>query len=318
MMTMTNDEKQRGNTMKKRLKRLCSKKGLTLVEILVVLIVSSILLGCAMGMLPSVKNLLNSAKGNAHMDVMCDTANEYIRGSLQSAKDVSIFVYHDDGDGAAAEVEFNALVDQWTAYKNNLQQGDQIRVIGVLKNFPGDYRLYDFGNVTDIEQVVIDNWGVATGISSIRTLIEKRDGGGAPTDNGKNWGNFRNFLVFNEDFYNNGLSGGAAGYSYQLAFTLNEDVDPEGGASGVNYMTLNSQIFRRNGSVGDTQTYTPNNQLKKMSFKLLNGDAIMDRNASANSLVDNGDGTYSIDTSSGLNGVIMLYVTTDFDVKYAP
>lgn len=303
--------------MKKRLKRILNKKGLTLVEILVVLIVSSILLGCAMGMLAPVKNLLNSTKSNANMDVMCDTANEYIRGSLQNAKDISIFVYHDDGD-AGAEAEFNALVDQWTAYKNNLKKGDQIRAIGVLKNYPGDYRLYDFGDVSDIGKVVIENWGAATGISSIRTLIEKRDGGGAPTDNGKNWSNFRNFLVFNEDFYNNGLSGNEAGCSYQVAFTVNAHVDPTSGASGVNYITVNSQIFRRSGTVGSSQTYTPNNQLKKMSFKLFNGNANLDRNASVNALVDNGDGTYSIDTSSGLNGVIMLYVTTDFDKKYAP
>lgn len=302
--------------MKKRLKRILNKKGLTLVEILVVLIVSSILLGCAMGMLAPVKNMLNSAKSNANMDIMCDTANEYIRGSLQNAKDISIFVYHDDGDGAGINTEFTALGDQWTAYKNNLKKGDQIRAIGVLKNYPGDYRLYDFGDVSDIEKVNTDYWGLATANNNIVTLIQNRDGGN--NVNGKNWSNFRYFLVFNEDFYNNGLSGGEAGCSYQVAFTLNAAVDPVTGTSGVNYITVNSQIFRRNGSVGATQTYTPNNQLKKMSFNLLNGNANLDRNASVNSLVDNGDGTFSIDTSSGLNGVVILYVTTDFDEKYAP
>ncbi|MBD5114214.1 MAG: prepilin-type N-terminal cleavage/methylation domain-containing protein [Ruminococcaceae bacterium] len=295
--------------MKKRLKRILNKKGITLVEILVVLVVSSILLSCAMGMLTPVNNLLKSTKGNAFMDVMCDTANEYIRGSLQNANDISIFVYHDDGDTAGTNTEFTDLGSQWQTYKDNLKKGDQIRAIGVLKNYPGEYRVYDFGDVSNIE-TVNNNWGIPSANNNIVTLIQNRDGGNI---NGKNWSNFRNFLVFNEDFYNSGLSGDL-GYSYQLAFTLSGGTsDPDTGIAGVNYITLSSQIFKRDGT-----SYTPNNQLKKMSFKLLNGNARLNRNTSVNSLVDNGDGTYSIDTSSGLNGVIMLYVVTDFDVKYAP
>ena len=77
--------------MKKDIKRIFNKKGLTLVEILVVLLVSSIILAIAMNMMGPVNNLMNSVRSNAQMDMMCDSANEYIRGKIQAAESLKIY-----------------------------------------------------------------------------------------------------------------------------------------------------------------------------------------------------------------------------------
>ncbi len=298
-------------------KRILSKKGMTLVEILIVLIVASVLLLCATGMLAPVNNLLNSVKGNAHMYAMCNTANEYIRGTLQKAKKISIFAYHDDGDDIESEKEFSDLVAKYDEYANNLQTGDKIKMIGALIDYPGDYRLYDFGDVTDIQKVNRDNWGLETANYNIERLVQNRDGG--DNINGKNWSNFRNFLVFHDDFYSNGSSG-EVNNSYLLGITVDGSLDAESGVTGIKYITLTSQIIKRVGSKDDyaNMIFEPVNQEKKLTFKLLNGNAELNRSKNVN-LTDNGDGTFSLNTAKGtVNGVIILYVETDFDELLNP
>ncbi len=297
-------------------KRILSKKGLTLVEILVVLIVASVLLLCATGMLAPVNNLLNSVKGNAHMDAMCNTANEYIRGTLQKAKKISIFAYHDDGDGGAWN-EFNELGAKYDEYANNLQTGDKIKMIGALIDVPGDYRLYDFGDITDIQKVNQDNWGLETANNNVVTLVQNRDGGNIIS--GLHWPDFNNFLVFRDEFYSNGSSG-EVNNSYLLGITVDGSLDAESGVTGIKYITLTSQIIKRVGSKDDyaNMTFEPVNQEKKLTFKLLNGNAELNRSKNVN-LTDNGDGTFSLNTAKGtVNGVIILYVETDFDELLNP
>lgn len=130
--------------MRKRIKRLFGKKGLTLVEVLVVLVVSSILLGIAMGMLRPVSSLLNTLKGNAHLDAVCDTANEYMRGRLQTALSVTM-IKADNAESVGAAAE-NCLATAGSNIK--------LRAIGILANEAGSadaglYRIYDFGVIGD-------------------------------------------------------------------------------------------------------------------------------------------------------------------------
>ena len=64
--------------------------------------------------------------------------------------------------------------------------------------------------------------------------------------------------------------------------------------------------------------FEPVNQEKKLTFKLLNGNAELNRSKNVN-LTDNGDGTFSLNTAKGtVNGVIILYVETDFDELLNP
>ena len=121
--------------MKKLLKRLLNNKGLTLVELIVVMFLTSVILAIAMGLLVPVKNLMNSLKSNAHMDTVCATANEYIRGTLQTAEKVSLYKL---GDG-------NAIVDSPVIDTDS-------NVIAILDinagtGNPPVYRIFDFGNV---------------------------------------------------------------------------------------------------------------------------------------------------------------------------
>ena len=121
--------------MKKLLKRLLNNKGLTLVELIVVMFLTSVILAIAMGLLVPVKNLMNSMKSNAHMDTVCATANEYLRGTLQTAKSVSLYKLGDD----------NAIIDTPTVSTDS-------GVIAILDinagtSNPPVYRIFDFGNV---------------------------------------------------------------------------------------------------------------------------------------------------------------------------
>lgn len=123
--------------MKHRIKRIFNKKGLTLVEILVVLLVSSIILAIAMNMMGPVNNLMNSVRSNAQMDMMCDSANEYIRGKIQAAESLKIYRLTEQnmlpgGGGAFADVSNEYVL----AVLNIAPSGD----------IP-EYRLFDFGKV---------------------------------------------------------------------------------------------------------------------------------------------------------------------------
>lgn len=129
--------------MKQLLNRLKSKKGITLVELLVVLFVSSILLSIAMGMLTPINELMKSIKGNAHLDTLCNTANNYIQASVENASAITMVSYT-----AGSEDEVSA---KFTALSTSVDVNfkSNINVIAILKNSEGRFRLYDFGKVVD-------------------------------------------------------------------------------------------------------------------------------------------------------------------------
>lgn len=173
--------------MRKRIKRLFGKKGLTLVEVLVVLVVSSILLGIAMGMLRPVSSLLNTLKGNAHLDAVCDTANEYMRGRLQTALSVTM-VKADNAESVGAAAE-NCLATAGSNIK--------LRAIGILPNEAGLYRIYDFG--------VIGDSGIS--VSQLKSYIQN-----PPTA-------YEDYAAFRNEFYES--------TSYSVKFTPGEKKEVE-------------------------------------------------------------------------------------------
>lgn len=305
--------------MKNRFKHLLGKKGLTLVEILVVLVVSSILLGIAMGMLMPVSRLMNSLKGNAHMDAMCDTANEYIRGTLQTATSVSVFSFPDLPDD---EIDWSAMEDQLTEYKKDTA-GYQIKLLAVLRNYNDDYRIYDFGDVTDLNDARF-HWAASFHPDTLQLLIKNRDGGGR-WQGGLDGNEFHRFDAFNEAFYSNGFESGELNYSYQVCFDSvgKELKDEEGNVTpGIGYLNVKSQIFKRTEKAwvskedGSYEHHIPAsepvNQLRSLSFNIFNGDATLDSEQKVNSTVVQ-DGAEMIDTSSGMSGVVILYKVRDID-----
>lgn len=286
-------------------KRILSKNGFTLVELLVVLIVSSILILCATGMMMPVRNLLNTSKSNAHMDTACDTINEYVRKSVEKADAIGVVLFPDENiedwstewvyvDNANKMIR-KAYADFSQNYKAS--DGYQIRALGIMQNYNKDFRLFDFGDVTTIDYswghnpadpLIIksagesndpdDTVGTPKG-NAFQVLLEDRDGGGRG-NKGWNGDEFGWFSAFNDPFYSNGI-GGEYNYSVQVAFETNGS-----------YFTINTQMFQRKGDIyggtitsGREITYNPANQMKTLSFKLLNGSAELY--------------TYEIDTSSG-------------------
>lgn len=312
--------------MKKRLKRLFGKKGLTLVEILVVLIVASVLLLCATGMLAPVNNLLNSVKSNAHMDTACNTVNEYIRGMLEKSEAISVIPYSKfDGDPESVRNEWKDYTDK---YKT--ANGYQVRAIGILENYNGDFRLYDFENVSNIDyswgtsfEIKTSNDGVNPGNAFI-SLVRNRDGGGEGSG-GLNGNDFHWFDAFNEEFYSNGASG-AVNYSYEVAFeSTGKTLNVDGGTlNGVSHLTVNTQVFKRTGKAyqGDILTFEPANQLKSISFKLLNGNASLGLAENINTVETDSNGAKRIklptDASGKVtrDGLVVLYAVRDIDAYY--
>lgn len=338
--------------MKKSFKNLLNKKGLTLVEIIVVLLVSSILIGIAMGMLTPVKRLLNTLKGNAHMDAACDTVNEYIRGSLQSATSVCIIPYSSLNNEAV-----EAVKKQWGDYtkKYTKDKGYIVKALGVMENYNGDFRLYDFGDVSAINY----SWGDTLHLTSANeteegtkpgtafvTMVQDRDGGGR-WQGGLDGHEFHKFDVFNEEFYSNGFESGG-NYGLQVAFEYqNKDisVSDEETIDGVGYLTIYSQFFKRIGNYSVDQensawpiTYykdivevEPANQIKTLSFKLFNGEATLDTSSNVNQIVEN-MGAKEIKLAEDPNsfftpdptrhkmtqdGLVILYVVRDIDTILA-
>lgn len=324
--------------MKKFYKLLLSKKGFTLVEILVVLIVASILLICATGMLAPVNNLLNSVKGNAHMDATCDTINEYMRGTLEKAEKICIIPYS----------QIDTLKSQWKTYTDsyNASNGYEVRAMGVMENYNGDFRLYDFGDVTvinyswgyDPSDPLITNSandGIVPG-NAFASLMKNRDGGGR-WQKGLDGHEFHWFDAFNEEFYSNGTMG-QSNNSYQIAFELNN-------SGGTPYLTVSSQMFRRTGTnqfhssvsgvnyFNTLATYEPTNQIKQMSFQLLNAaNATIEGANSVNTVDTTADGTKYIKLAADPNavlesdhsvhkqaqdGIVILYVVRNINAYYA-
>ncbi len=79
--------------MMKRLTQLKSKKGTTLVEVLVAMFITSVLVGIAFGMMNTETRLMNTIKSNAHLDAVCDTVNEYVRSCVSTAKRGAVYKY---------------------------------------------------------------------------------------------------------------------------------------------------------------------------------------------------------------------------------
>lgn len=128
--------------MKNFFKPILNKKGLTLAEILVVLFISSVILVITANLMKPVQDLLNSVRSNAHIETLCDTANEFIRGSVQTAKEITVFRL-DDTSGSITDV--SAVDAKLAAYKTT---GYNVKAIAVLKNSEGWYRVYDFGTIS--------------------------------------------------------------------------------------------------------------------------------------------------------------------------
>ena len=153
--------------MKKLLKRLLNNKGLTLTEMIVALFLTSVILAIAVGMLAPVKNMMYGMKGNAHMDTMCATANEYIRGTVQAAKSVTIIKLDPSNQFTDEEAVKKAI-------------GSGAKAIAVLNTDPGNsdtpiYRIYDFCDTFDTP-------------AALKGLINSRDS---------------KYAAFNEPFYEN-------------------------------------------------------------------------------------------------------------------
>lgn len=295
--------------MKLKYKRILKKKGVTLVELIVVMAITTIIFAIAIGMLTPVTNLMNSIKGNAHMDTICDTVNEYIRSSLDKAVDVSILVYPDstadywggsDDDKNYIDETDAKIKAAWKKFSEEYKEDDGyvLKALGIMQNYNNDFRLFDFGEVSTID---MSWWGGEAGTQPIvlksekdtdesvgqtfLSLLDFRDGGGRnrtwedPVRSGVNGNEFGKFSPFNDAFYSNGVFDNE-NYSLQVAFESVAGNLEDGSAGGVNYLTISTQMFKRNGDKYtdgvENLTYEPANQVKSISFKMLNGNAKMD------------------------------------------
>lgn len=302
--------------MKENIKRLYGKKGVTLVELIVVMAITTIMFGIALGMLQPVTALIASLKGNANMDTISDIANDYIRNCMEKSVAVSAVSYHD----------LDAVKDTWKAYtdKYTTDKGYSVRALGVMQNYNGDSRLYDFGEVN----VINCKWGATFELHSADdgsapgtafvTMIRDRDGGGREGKGGLNGNEFHKFDAFNDAFYSNGTEG-TTNYSFEVAFEIEskEIGDGSTSVSGVSRVTLCSQIFKRTGSWGSFE-FEPVNQARTLSFNLLNGTAKLDISQNVNSVETAADGSKTIkvatDAGGGRDGLVILYAVRKIDI----
>ncbi|MCM1054662.1 MAG: prepilin-type N-terminal cleavage/methylation domain-containing protein [Bacteroides sp.] len=260
--------------MKKGIKRILSKRGMSLVEILVVLFVSSILLGCAMGMLTPVNNLLNSLKVNAHLDSLCDTANEYIRGSFQNATAISVLKY--DGSTTAIETKIN---EYETLSNNSTDYRLKVKALAILDSGDQNFRLYDLGVVT------------ASGIGSRLS---------SPADDD---------AVFMNDYYENR----SLAVTFENAAANSIDVtDSDGNViesyASAQWLKVYSQCY----SIDDSGNANVSNQIRGLSFKILGGSVRFGGNTSA-IVNDDGSGIKSFDIDDLDKGIVIVYATKDFN-----
>ena len=135
--------------MKKLLNRLLNNKGMTLTELIVALFLTSVILAIAVGMLAPVKNLMGTMKRNAHMDTISATVDEYVRGSLQTAKSLEFFTLDNK----------NEIVEADRDNVKNFFSGNKVRALAVL-NTNSDtseepvYRLFDLGQVAGNTELI--------------------------------------------------------------------------------------------------------------------------------------------------------------------
>ncbi|MCM1299183.1 MAG: prepilin-type N-terminal cleavage/methylation domain-containing protein [Firmicutes bacterium] len=133
--------------MMKRLTQLKSKKGTTLAEVLVAMFITSILLGIAFGMMSTETRLMATIKGNAHLDAVCDTVNEYVRSSVGTAKRGAVYKYEPATVSNIATAAQNYVDSQTT-------QNDKLYALMIrypdptqphTTDNPQMARIYDFG-----------------------------------------------------------------------------------------------------------------------------------------------------------------------------
>ena len=264
--------------MKKSFRNLFNKKGLTLVEILVVFIVSSILIGIAMGMLAPVRNLMNAIKSNAHLDAVCDTANEYIRGRLQSALSVTMMKAETDDDINNIGIVAQEYTDKSDSDKTVLKA---LAILG--EKDPDDssntlYRLYDFGTVT--------NGGMSSGdvvqIGELKSYIKNPSTA------------YNKYSAFMNAFYEN------TSYSVKFSWGTHDSeavTDDDGtytpSSSVTDWLKITSTCYR----YGEQA-----NQERQLSFKIFGGTAEFD----------------SSEAGDGSGAMVILYTVKDFDKYLSP
>ncbi len=133
--------------MMKRLTQLKSKKGTTLVEVLVAMFITSILVGIAFGMMTTETRLMNTVKSNAHLDAVCDTVNEYVRNCVSTAKRGAVYKFESANIGNITTAAQNYVDTQTT-------QSDKLYALMVRypnptqphnTDNPQMARIYDFG-----------------------------------------------------------------------------------------------------------------------------------------------------------------------------
>lgn len=139
--------------MEKRLKRLLANKGMTLVELIVAMFLTTVILAIALGMLVSTKNLMNTMKSNAHMDTISSTVDEYIRGTLQTARSLQIFkLEKSDNDFSVFEEDITKLVPE--------DGSNEVNALAILNTGTDDdppvYRIYDLGKINSFSEIISD------------------------------------------------------------------------------------------------------------------------------------------------------------------
>lgn len=120
----------------KFLKKILNKKGVTLVELIVVIAITAILSLAVAGLFGPSMQLVNSLKSNANMDVVGDTANRYIRNSTFAADNVTVVSF----DPVASLSDLDSKQAELAA---NAKDGYSVRALACING-----RLYDFGKLT--------------------------------------------------------------------------------------------------------------------------------------------------------------------------
>lgn len=170
--------------MKKLMKRLLNNKGLTLTELIVALFLTTVILAIALGMLAPVKNLMNTLKSNSHMDTVNSTVDEYLRGTLQSAKSLKFFQLDDLNQISDADRD---------SVKQFCTPSNKARAIAVLNvnpdtSEPPIYRLFDLGDA-------------GQDFTKLNNLMTKAQSG-VLTDVQA----MKEYAVFNDPFYGDNIS----------------------------------------------------------------------------------------------------------------
>ena len=132
--------------MKKRLTRLLSTKGMTLVELIVAMFLTSVILAIALGMLVSVKNLTNTVNSNAHMDTISSTVGEYIRGTVQTATSLKFFKSENKISN------FSEFKDDITSFLSNTDS-KAIAVLNIGTDKTPMYRIYEFNKILSFDDL---------------------------------------------------------------------------------------------------------------------------------------------------------------------